>query len=350
MLLLIFGAGASYDSVNPDNIQRPRFQERPPLAKELFEIRDIWGHAIDKHPECVPLIYRMREAVKKDIPVETELENIRAESDTDHRRPSQLAALRMYIRQIISDCEITWLSRAHGITNYVGLIDRIEKWRIKNNEKVRIVTFNYDTFIESACERNSVLKIRELSSYVANDDYKIFKVHGSVDWARKSIAPDGFFEATGAEGDLNTRAREQIIKLAESLKISEETVKIDSPKQYYKEEYLLFPSIAIPVEKKKEFECPEEHTKQLIKSFKEIDRVLVIGWRGTEKHFLDMWKVSTPFHHAIEVVSTTEESATKTIERISQGGVGIGHSKHFMKGGGFSKYLESEDLETFLKV
>ena len=67
MLLVIFGAGASYDSIPtyPPGTHIPTGDtlnkfHRPPLANELFENRPVFAEAITYLPECAPIVPRLR--------------------------------------------------------------------------------------------------------------------------------------------------------------------------------------------------------------------------------------------------------------------------------------------------
>ncbi len=62
MLLVIFGAGASFDSAptyppgaNVLGGDRLNNFHRPPLANELFENRPVFAEAITRLPECQPI-------------------------------------------------------------------------------------------------------------------------------------------------------------------------------------------------------------------------------------------------------------------------------------------------------
>ena len=57
-------------------------------------------------------------------------------------------------------------------------------------------------------------------------------------------------------------------------------------------EVLSVAAIALPVETKNEFEFPEAHLKKLRSVIPEVTRILIIGWRGTEEHFLKLWPES----------------------------------------------------------
>ena len=76
---------------------------------------------------------------------------------------------------------------AFGITNYVTLLDQLRRSR-PNNEPVLLVTFNYDRMIESALPSVGI-SISELPHYIENDAFKLFKLHGSVHWAREIENP-----------------------------------------------------------------------------------------------------------------------------------------------------------------
>jgi hypothetical protein len=50
----------------------------------------------------------------------------------------------------------------------------------------------------------------------------------------------------------------------------------------------LFPALAIPIEKKRTFECPDEHLASLRRDLPRLKKLVAIGWRATEQHFLDV--------------------------------------------------------------
>jgi hypothetical protein len=59
MILVIFGAGASFDSVPsrpPKNYPRESLQSRPPLAAELFLDNELCNNGLGRFPQCHPII------------------------------------------------------------------------------------------------------------------------------------------------------------------------------------------------------------------------------------------------------------------------------------------------------
>ncbi len=92
MLLVIFGAGASYDSVyhrpppeaqfstNVARIQRfGSYEEsRPPLANQLFDDRPLFVEIMQTYPACKPLVNLLR----GDVRVEQQLARFEEQTKT----------------------------------------------------------------------------------------------------------------------------------------------------------------------------------------------------------------------------------------------------------------------------
>src|SRR5436190_22607719 len=98
MLLIVFGAGASFDSApsyGPDGLA-----ERPPLANQLFEPRPRFADALEEFSECQALIPYLRHP-QSDVGVEQLLQRYLEEAPGDPVRHRQLAAIRYYLRSIL---------------------------------------------------------------------------------------------------------------------------------------------------------------------------------------------------------------------------------------------------------
>lgn len=52
-------------------------------------------------------------------------------------------------------------------------------------KQVYFVTFNYDTMIEAALKERLNIAFSYINDYTALDSYKLFKLHGSVNWVRE---------------------------------------------------------------------------------------------------------------------------------------------------------------------
>lgn len=63
MLMIIFGAGASYDSSPthlPPGPSSHDFDERPPLADQLFDNRTLFAEAMQRYEECLAIVPNLR--------------------------------------------------------------------------------------------------------------------------------------------------------------------------------------------------------------------------------------------------------------------------------------------------
>jgi hypothetical protein len=193
MLLVIFGAGASYDSVyhrpppvaqfatNLARVQRfgPYEEFRPPLANQLFDDRPLFVDIMQSYPACKPLVNLLR----GDVRVEQQLAKFEEQAKTFPERNRQLAAIRYYLHHMLWRCQSFWAIEHRGITNYLTFLDTIARWRYENGEQVCFVTFNYDNMLEEALSQVWDWQFTNLSKYTSRPEYKLIKLHGSVDRA-----------------------------------------------------------------------------------------------------------------------------------------------------------------------
>ena len=268
MILVILGAGASYDSVPaklPDEAAyvRERLPSRPPLADELFLDINPFAAALERFEDCHQIVTYLRKP-DKGRTIEQKLELLRAEEADDPKRKRQLAAVMYYLQYVISVCENLWSQDVGDITNHKTLLDQLRRVA----EPVCIVTFNYDCMIEKALVSVGI-EIGKLGHYISDDKFKLFKLHGSIDWAREVDTDIDDIDSknvwqVGAE----LRGRIDEIEISDRFRVLKQYPmgKIDSTP--------LFPAIAIPVETKREFVCPEEHLECLKTLLPETRRVL----------------------------------------------------------------------------
>jgi len=193
MLLVIVGAGASFNSAEEqdiDPVQRGRIQEwQPPLAKQLFESRSHFGQTFERYSDfCAGLVVELRSAVAAGGPLEQVLDEVLIRAKDDARSATELMAIRYYLRQIIHECAQHWLAMTHRATNYHFLVSRLDRWARERNECVMYVTFNYDTLLEQAC-RQADLFIKDLDSYTSHPRIRVLKPHGCTTWAHHVTFP-----------------------------------------------------------------------------------------------------------------------------------------------------------------
>jgi hypothetical protein len=339
MLLVVFGAGASYDSVPHRPVDPPQWQPyRPPLANQLFEDRPLFVEAMSRFPQCQPVIPDLRN-VSPTVGVEQVLSRFESEATSYPERHKQLAAIKYYLRYALLECQRLWGLEHKGITCYKTLLDQIEKWRCVTGERVCLVTFNYDTMLEEALREFFHLELQHLDHYLFEHvGYMLIKLHGSVNWGREVAS-------SFAPGTVPTT--HLLIENAAKLKISKQYRLINSSEMLVEEGHVVFPALAIPVESKDSFECPDYHVKALHDSLLEVTKILTIGWRAREADFLEMLQTLGPRPRQLMVVSGNERCAQETHRNLA--GRGMGLTKLVLGNGGFTELIRSREVETFLK-
>lgn len=299
MLLVIFGAGASFDSVHHlppieysirpiTSGMRTRHShnaDRPPLASQLFEDRSTFVELMKEFPDCLPIIPLLR----GNVAVEQQLAALEQQAKKDPTRHRQLLAIRFYLHRVLWMCQKSWAGHHGGITNYATFLDVIRRWCDEFNETLCFVTFNYDTMLEQAMEQVLGTKFDNRSpfgpglggpgfgTYLSNPKYKLIKLHGSIDWGLEVSFPE------------RPTSPQDLLEHAAELQVSDRFMKADVNIHFGNGVYGL-PALAIPVEKKSEFMCPPAHLETLASLLPTVTKIIAIGWRATEQHFLDMLK------------------------------------------------------------
>src|SRR5712692_1280956 len=108
MLLVIFGAGASYDTAPSCPPGQHRGSEyRPPLANQLFEERQNFAGALRRFQRCIPIVPYLRH-IATDKNLEQVLEGLRAQAEHYPEARRQLLAVQWYLHYILWDIDHNW--------------------------------------------------------------------------------------------------------------------------------------------------------------------------------------------------------------------------------------------------
>jgi hypothetical protein len=195
MLMVIFGAGASFDSspTYPPGKVSPAVSggdyannhHRPPLAKDLFEDRPIFRFVLDAFPQCKSIVARLRDpaVTSGEKSIETVFRHLEDEALTYPRGQQELLAVRCYLQRAIYRSQKEWRTFTGRITNYLSLLREIER-NNRTGNPVCLLTFNYDTLLEDGLQDLGV-EIRQMNDYTAEDRvFKVVKIHGSINWGQ----------------------------------------------------------------------------------------------------------------------------------------------------------------------
>jgi hypothetical protein len=342
----VIGAGASRDSLSESVLAKVSIADRdgwrPPLAAELFADRTTFGTALNRFPQCAGLVGDLRTKLQEGGILEHELELLQREAATYPRLHRELVALRVYLQLILWRCGTRWLEVSHGVTNYTNILRRLDKWRHANERPVCVVNFNYDLLFDEAAVATLGIDLGSIGAFVANEHYKYLKLHGSVNWGRRVPSPGGTHYSDP------DHARRVLIDMAPTMEVSDDYI-LRSPEQPPSDSSpasILLPALAIPFETKSSFECPPSHLDVLDNCLRDVAKILVLGWRGAEPHFLDKLRLLPGLAPPVQIVGASDEGTRETQSHLAS--MGLAEDRVARFDSGFSNYLATSALEEFL--
>jgi hypothetical protein len=361
MLMVIFGAGASYDSsadYTPTEIDSHRTPTggivllrscRPPLANQLFELRTSFATAAEKIPKCQLILNELRNR-PSDMSVEQQLEKLREQALSYPEGQRQLVSVQFYLQRIVGECQSEWNRSINSHTTYRVLLGQLD--RQLKGEPACLVTFNYDTLLEEAFLPLGE-PFRSLDDYISKSDYKIIKPHGSINWARELIFPKEVdkFDQLQFANDLIAQA--DTLQADDNYRLIPDSDRLQSGQWVVsymrisdKNFQAVLPAVAIPLEKKQDYVCPTSHMEVLKECMSKADKLLVIGWKGAEENFLQLLSTGLKRGNPKMVVSSGRASAEEiksTLQRF-----GIDGEKWLLSEKGFTNEVRSGSIEAFI--
>lgn len=308
MLLVILGAGASADTFYPERDG----QWRPPLTTELFAPR-FYG-LLARRAGAVVIADWVRTAAVGGSTVEEALKQLQSDT-TDPLRARHILDTQFYLQNLLWDCSAHWGTQDAGMTNYLRLISDLEEWRSRMREQVVYVTFNYDWMLEEAMRIRFGFKFQKVDDYLRHD-HTIIKIHGSANWMQQTDIET--VEGVGL-------GIEDLLDAAHRLKRLDNFV-MGGPGSYQYDLRGVVPAIAIPAEPKAEFVAPQTHLDFLIQALPSTRGILSIGWRGADRHFVELMKTgrvppSAPVTVVTRRLSTGEGDDRPEVLEASTAGV-----------------------------
>lgn len=350
MFTAIFGAGASYDA-DPEQPRKDLW--RPPLTDEVIGARPSFAEALPLYPQTVPLVARLRN-LPAGSSIEDQLEGLAAELDYEAGQ-QQVAALRFYLRYVTWYCGQAMLTRTRGVTNYATVLAILDAWLHRTKARACLLTFNYDPLLDDAVGRSLRVDLRTINAFVAGrPDLVYTKLHGSADWRQVVVGkPKHSWSINAAE----------LIGAADKLRLTPEFViaRVDARKKSpWAEDFMIrsgehpnitkritFPALALPLRSKTTFSCPTDHLEAVRRSLSETTKLLVVGWRAQEQHFLKEWERVHPKNLRADIVCGSASGAEAVAQRLR--GIGIdGDLRTFGKG--FTDYVRSNALRSLLNA
>lgn len=358
MLMVIFGAGASYDSaqayrpVYPGggsyganfSAPSPARDEpwRPPLAKDLFlDKHHELGSIVGRYPKLTHILPYLREP-SGGRSVEQMLESLQEEGKDNPESKKELASVQFYLCDLFRRVTDEWSTRTDGVTNYAALIRDILRFNT-GGDRICLVTFNYDLLLERALYTFGFKRNDPEVHLDSHPLLKLFKLHGSVDWSRVVELPEG------------TRLLPQhLIEQADTIQLSDKFVLANptNPHEMDKFGKPIFPAIAIPVQTKSDryFQCPAVHLTYFSEMLKYVTKILIIGWQAREEHFLRLLVRKIPRLQNVMVVGANSSDAQTTSRYFMESiCMSVPPVDTLVGHGGFTDFIVNSEGNSFFK-
>jgi hypothetical protein len=106
------------------------------------------------------------------------------------------------------------------------------------------------------------------------------------------------------------------------------------------------PGIAIPVNRKQQFECPDEHVANLAQNLPNVRKILVVGWQGKEQRFLELLKQTLTNKLQRLLVVSAQEDASAVLENLKLE-LQLNRADCQAFGQGFSKFIYGHQGKSF---
>lgn len=279
MKMVIFGAGASFDSIYSYNNNLSNFEWRPPLGNEIFTTRENFKGIFNGYPGVVSLLSYLNAI--------DDLEDFfqKRYDFTQTYKPKEFIAELINIQFCLQNLfyVISQENYDIGLSNYDIIVNQALEYAIAKNEDVLFVTFNYDLLLEFALRKKYFkFQQRELTTneYLSTP-IKIIKPHGSCNWYRR-FNENPF----RADYDYQYQIFNDKYDFDRINSMLDDEIKVVSYAERKNAYY--FPQLLIPFKSKDSFIMPKEQREYLEKNLDKIDEILIIGWKGTEYNFLGL--------------------------------------------------------------
>ncbi len=384
-MLVILGAGASHDCL-PSNVPNSTHissavlggtklgEVRPPLTQQLAERGQLTDWLANRWESARPVVSQLRATLPSNFANSEEEERVKTleaalreyESGAllDPARHVSLLAFSFYLRDLFNACTDLMHRRevGGGDTNHVRLIYRVRYWGTRKPDRtVTFVSFNYDLILETAMKAcSSSFNPLELEDYVKDPLTRLLKPHGSACWywwvnspptnpldrlmSPMISRPGGIPLENAARNAIQMALKHGI----DRSQIIPQEFGYNGSGDALAEK--LIPALALPMDGKNLFVWPTEQEQTFADLSGRVTRLLTIGWRGLESHFVPLIPPLMNSSYKALVVAggaNGNQEAYDTAVRLGLGDQNIDRWK--LLGTGFAKLLEGgEELEWFL--
>lgn len=284
--LIIVGAGASFDYMNNLRHHPVGYRDtdldkyRPPLTNDLFDTTRFYEF-IEKYPDVSNLASSINNQLSGNRgnfeECLTEIKNIKTKQNEERYR--QLVALRFYLADLFFNISERYFKT---VNNYADLLQQVKDL----TGKACFVNFNYDLLLEKSMTTS---EFKFADDYLSGD-IKIIKIHGACNWfyKRRVVGSDSVktsydYSLLDAKNIVSSEGKHEIV-----IQNVSTAKNLPSEEAGSKHRKMYLPAIALPIQNKNNFVCPDGHITALERSLNETDKILIIGWRGQDPFLMNL--------------------------------------------------------------
>jgi hypothetical protein len=340
-LVVITGAGASYDCVSSHVLRRTEY--RPPLVVELFAgVPAAYAEILHEYPLAEAAAADIRPQLDAGaVAIEQFLrERLRDSSDPYARR--RYLAVPLYLQHLLFQISKT---DGSGYTRHPDHYDALVNAVLPLDEVI-FITLNYDTLLDQRLFLYS--NLHSMDAYIEpGRNWSLIKLHGSVNWGRVVR------ERTDASYSTSIPIVNSLFARLIKVELEDEIVLRDNDdlscaRYDSAAKTLFYPALSVPLGHD-EVVCPPSHHDHLRARLGELYglNLIVIGYSGLDREVLTILKESKNSLRSLLVVSDRQESALGTAEAITQQFHSIAPPE--IVTGGFSELVSSGMLHRFIE-
>lgn len=340
--LIILGAGASFDYIE-QNKYPERFHDlfnkfKPPLSNNIFDAVKFIDF-IDRYSPYTTEIgsYINNRIAGGKITLEQCLTDIRYNKISKNPEISkQIVSLLFYLADLFSA-----VSREYFVShnNYTDLLFRIKA----NGGKACFVNFNYDLLLEKNL-KFGLEPTDTINDYVSGQ-IKVIKIHGACNWfygrpvIGHSKRASYNYALSDAQVILDRSNQEYNIVINNPTNCRDLSYEGTEP-----EIKVFHPAIAIPIQSKV-YVCPESHIQILKDKLKQVDRVIIIGWKAADPFLVELLKEELSNRQIPIALVTGTKSKDGVLSNL---GESLAKNVKLINQTGFTDFMQSEESEGFL--
>lgn len=341
---VVLGAGASCDVAGEGSpIIESEF--RPPLASELFDIRNnpqYWN--IMRHYRGARVLTQMLAPLisSGQIDVENALRKYAEHTDSEIRE--QFKHIPAYLRDLLYRASTRYVSMP---SCYVRLVAEL---LAEHPHDVLFLILNYDNLLETALNQfNPKFQFNNIDDYVpVSQKFMVCKLHGSINWFR--YLPGG----TSVDWDSAVARFNIFEQIPEGQTIVKD--RVQTVRDEVHEGQRLYPILTAPLAGKDPTNrvYPERHLFDAQIFLNSCNKYLIIGTSGLDKDLLELLDSAvTPKSHPLVQFVDIGEGADSTRNHFEEGVRAFRSNRTapsditFKEG--FQRYLSSKQFRVFIE-